>query len=545
MPDASDRIALPIRVHDFLLACAGRVDDDVLTDAREFLAVAELDRAVELLAGSLVAGRVPVTADEREELRDLVDAVRSTRAMVDRLTIDDLSLPPRHRFTVGLDPDPAPEEGVAEAVSRVVDALPDIRSLACVWRTTPSGSPAGPVPQRLVLVETGPDGFAPSIAYRVEQALRRSGIRAVVEVVEAGADLHMYHRDALASARQVSMRSLGNGRSPAGSRSTSRLSTSAPAPPAVAEEPSYADQPTPRTVTSTRRRAAHSENRVENRSDSRAENRSAHADKRQGAESASGRWQQRVGGADQPGPPPAPAPPPMVTPIPPPVEHSQPPLDQFPVDEVPMDHGQVEHGHAAPDHSLSSVEHSDTRADSPAVDPEQAPAPRVSQIPSMPDLPPTPTMAAEPAPGRNRQAESRRGLAPVDPPSAVPPVMPAAPPVSSANGAGPPVEAAPGEPLSVGRPRADAGSGDPDADLSQREKELLRQLHEELAKREEQTTDPAAEPFGWHVDRSAGQRSGSFPPVEYSGPPWQQNSAAAAAEQTAVNGIPPYGMPPN
>src|ERR1051326_1889932 len=86
--ESSDRVALPIRVHDFLLTCAGRIDDDALTDARELLAVAELDRAVDLLTASLVAGRIPMSADERDELRDLVHAVRSSPALVDRVIVN-------------------------------------------------------------------------------------------------------------------------------------------------------------------------------------------------------------------------------------------------------------------------------------------------------------------------------------------------------------------------------------------------------------------------------------------------------------------------
>src|SRR5207249_4942376 len=79
----------------------------------------------------------------------------------------------------------------------------DIRSVSCVWRTTPAGSVSGSVPQRVVLVETGPDGFAPSAAYRLEQALRRTGIRAVVEAVQAGGELSRYHRSALDASRRV------------------------------------------------------------------------------------------------------------------------------------------------------------------------------------------------------------------------------------------------------------------------------------------------------------------------------------------------------
>ncbi|HEY3752456.1 MAG TPA: hypothetical protein VGL80_25005, partial [Pseudonocardiaceae bacterium] len=130
MADSSDRIALPIRVHEFLLACAGRIDDDALTDARELLAMAELDRAVELITASLVAGRIRLSADERDELLDLVDAVRSSPALVDRVLVDDSVPPPRHRFTIGGMDDPSPETGVLEAVGRVIEVLPDIRSLS-------------------------------------------------------------------------------------------------------------------------------------------------------------------------------------------------------------------------------------------------------------------------------------------------------------------------------------------------------------------------------------------------------------------------------
>jgi hypothetical protein len=162
----------------------------------------------------------------------------------------------------------------------------------------------------------------------------------------------------------------------------------------------------------------------------------------------------------------------------------------------------------------------------------------------MPDLSGAPAMATENVTGRSRPSDSVTGLSPVDPPSAVPPAMPQGPSVGSGSTSGSNGsiggKAANGvsNGTSSGRSRSEsAKSGESDADLSQREKELLRQLHEELAKREEQTPESAAEPFAWHVDRSAGQRSGAYPAVEYGGS-WQGNP-----DQTAVNGIPPYGMP--
>lgn len=421
MADSPDRIALPIRVHDFLLNCAGRIDDDALIDARELLAMAELDRAMELITATLVAGRIALNTDERDELLELVQAVRSSAVLVDRIYVDDGAPLPRHRFTTGAMDDPSPETGVIEAVARVVDVLPDIRSLSCVWRITPAGSPAGPIPQRLVLIETGPDGFAPSTAYRVEQALRRAGIRAAVEVVQAGVELSDYHGDALAVARRISLRS---GRTHEPQDNDSSL---------------FADPPSPRPVTTTRRRSTAA---------------GAHADKRPSADHSSVRWQPRV---------------------------------------------------AVPDE--------------PTVEPEPEPA--------------FPTQSAF--------EDSGRPIHPVDEPEQLP------------------VVAEPEAALTAAPPGAD-----PDGDLSNRERELLRQLHEELAKREAEPQPdvpqppPPPPPVGWHADRSGHRppvppppgtaefnpvdfRQPEFNPNEFGGPAWHQSGPIDQAEQTAVNGIPPYG----
>jgi hypothetical protein len=293
----------------------------------------------------------------------------------------------------------------------VVEVLPDIRALSCVWRTTPAGAPAGPVPQRVVLVETGPDGFAPSTAYRVEQALRRAGIRAVVEVLQAGSEVTDYHADALAVARRVSLRS------PAGRPHDTAEGDAAGS--------LFTDSPTPRTVTSTRRRYSAG----------------AHAEKRSTVDASTGRWQPRVA-ADEP------------------------------------------------------------------VQPDKDP---------------------DPAPS------FEAGVRPIHPES---PVVEAV--------AVPVVQVEP-EPLPH---RPDPAA---DADLSTKERELLRQLHEELAKREGEPDEPKGN--GWQPDRSGqrhsapptyptttdaespGLRHAEFDPAEFGGPAWHNGST----DQTTVNGIPPYG----
>jgi hypothetical protein len=460
--DSPDRIALPIRVHDFLLTCAGRIDDDALTDARELLAMAELDRAVELVTASIVAGRIRLSADERDELLDLVDAVRSSPALVDRVVVDDATPLPHHRFTTGAMDDPSPETGVLEAAGRVIEVLPDIRSLSCVWRTTPAGSPAGPIPQRLVLVETGPDGFAPSTAYRVEQSLRRAGIRAAVEVVQAGVELSDYHGDALAVARRLSLR---------GMRSHETHDTNGDSGSV------FADPPSPRPVTTTRRRSTAG----------------AHAEKRPTPDHSAARWQPRI--ADEPSAADA-------EPDPAPVEV---PTASF-EDGVRPIHTEVQQVEAAP------PEHVHGPALAEPVQHDQA--------------------VHEPAPVQHEHVlhETLQH----DPMAG-------------------PIEQEPSPTMSGQAPLV---AGDPaaEADLSNRERELLRQLHEELAKREQ--SEP--EPTGWQ-DRSghrrpvnppgaefnpADFRQPEFNPNEFGGPAWHQSSPmleAGAADQTAVNGIPPYG----
>src|SRR5204863_1837170 len=72
-----------------------------------------------------------------------------------------------------------------------------------VWRLTPAGAVSGPVPHRVVLVGVGPAGFPPATAYRLENALRRNGIRASVEVLRDGTEAPEYHHAAMQYASQV------------------------------------------------------------------------------------------------------------------------------------------------------------------------------------------------------------------------------------------------------------------------------------------------------------------------------------------------------
>ncbi|MFS8100959.1 hypothetical protein LFM09_27940 [Lentzea alba] len=195
----NDGVGLPVRLHDLLLSMAGRVDDDALSQAREFLAVGELDRAVEMLVGTLLAGSIPVLPDERAAITWALHEVRSDASLTDRLPVVEVLPFVRHRFTSETDP----ASDIATALTRAVSVLPDVRSVRCVWRSSPAGSTPAPLPQRVVLVDIGPQGFAPATAYRVDSVLRKAGVRAAVEVLTVGTQLSDYHASAVTSSRPV------------------------------------------------------------------------------------------------------------------------------------------------------------------------------------------------------------------------------------------------------------------------------------------------------------------------------------------------------
>jgi hypothetical protein len=203
---------LPIRIHDLVLTLAGRLDDDALADIRQMLASAELDRSLEFLAGCLVAGRIVLTREQHAELEALFADTHLDPSVIDRVMVTDRLEAGRHRFAFGSVEGREPDRGVADAVRSVLGVLPDVRSMWCVWRLTPAGPASGPVPHLLVLVGIGPGGFAPATTYRVEDALRRAGIRASVEVLMDGVEPGEYHREAMRSARQVPFDGHGSNR---------------------------------------------------------------------------------------------------------------------------------------------------------------------------------------------------------------------------------------------------------------------------------------------------------------------------------------------
>ncbi|AXB45722.1 hypothetical protein [Amycolatopsis albispora] len=233
MVEAHDGLGVPLRLHNLLLAMAGRLDDSALSEARELVARSRLDEAAELTAGALIAGKIPVRSVEQRELALILEMSRSDATLVDEVLIDENEPEISHRFTG----ENEPERGIADALDRALQVLPDLRSVHAVWRNTPAGSVPGPLPQRVVLVEIGPEGHPPAVAFRVDTALRRVGIRSVVEVTGPGADRTGYYKHAMTSAN----RAWHAGTAPSGGQAPSvppappKAASHAPAPVATAE----------------------------------------------------------------------------------------------------------------------------------------------------------------------------------------------------------------------------------------------------------------------------------------------------------------------
>lgn len=229
---APDGPTVSLRAHSLLLALAGRVDDSALTSAHELVARADVDEAVELVVGTLIAGRIPVRETERRELASILELSQCDPTLVDGLFVDELASAQTHRFAGEVSEHGSPDNGVGTAVERVTRVLPDVRTVHAVWRLTPAGAVPGALPTRVVLVEVGSEANPPAVAYRIDVALRRVSIDAVVEVLSPESGRSRYHESALNSARHVyaDASPAESGGEPSGVRESTAPASTAPGP---------------------------------------------------------------------------------------------------------------------------------------------------------------------------------------------------------------------------------------------------------------------------------------------------------------------------
>jgi hypothetical protein len=186
--------------HELFLRLAGRVDDDLLADARELVAVGEDGHALELVTAALAADGTPLPPAVRAEL--------VTAATAARIDLDaEAALAPAaadttaHRFSPTADADVPVVAAVRELPNRLRDGV----RLRLAWRQTPAGPAPTPLPQPVLLVETAADGRPGEVlAYQVGAAMARSGVHVAVEVLTSGRPLTSYHTAALRDSAPLS-----------------------------------------------------------------------------------------------------------------------------------------------------------------------------------------------------------------------------------------------------------------------------------------------------------------------------------------------------
>ncbi len=224
-----------VDTHNLLLSLAGLVDDELLGWARELAAVGEFDYALELITATVSADglRLPEPVHAA-----LLVARRGQPAA--ELPAPEPEPAMAHRFLA----DPAaagfpPSIAGAFPVS-ALETLPGRLLRNCrlwiTWRLTPAGSASAPVPHPVLLIETADHDGADLLAYQVADLLWQAGVFASVEVFGADASLGEYHRAALDAANPLD----GTG----GVESTSSgVASAAPAAPAAPVAPARRPDP--------------------------------------------------------------------------------------------------------------------------------------------------------------------------------------------------------------------------------------------------------------------------------------------------------------
>jgi len=186
--------------HDMLLRLAGKAPDELVAQAREWLAegrVGELARAVVFTA---VAQRISLLEDDVVLLDTLLEDDNADATGLSQIEIAEYEFMPPFGFTVtqaGDDApagDPAAIDAIDQAAIDAVMAESGVHGLWRVWRRPADGSP-WPPPKRVFLVEMEADAELPAVTARMQQALSAAGeSEPQIEAFPTGMELPVYQR---------------------------------------------------------------------------------------------------------------------------------------------------------------------------------------------------------------------------------------------------------------------------------------------------------------------------------------------------------------
>ncbi len=187
--------------HDMLLRLAGKAPDELVVQARLWLAEGRLGELARAVAFTAVAQRIPLIEDDVALLDALLGEDNADATGLSQIEIAEYESMPPFAFTTtesgeevpGLDPG-AELDQVDRAASNAVAAESGAHGLWRVWRRPADGSP-WPPPKRVFLVEMAADAELPAVTMRLQEALGAAGENeSQAEVFPVNAELPVYQR---------------------------------------------------------------------------------------------------------------------------------------------------------------------------------------------------------------------------------------------------------------------------------------------------------------------------------------------------------------
>lgn len=180
--------------HGMLLRLAGRLPDDLVWQAREWLAegaYGELARAVTFVT---IAQRVPLAEIDTMYLAELLESAGEDSAVMAEAEVTRGDPMPYYEFEAS---SPDRDAAVADrAAVKAVERAPGVRGLWGTWRLPP-GEAAWPPPRRIFVVETDADADPVARTHDLQRRLAAAGeVHPQVEVVLTGETPPAYQRAA-------------------------------------------------------------------------------------------------------------------------------------------------------------------------------------------------------------------------------------------------------------------------------------------------------------------------------------------------------------
>lgn len=187
--------------HEMLLRLAGKAPDELVTQAREWLAEGRMGEIARAVAFTAVAQRISMLEDDVMLLDALLSDDNADATGLSQIEIAEYEFMPPFGFTVTQSGEEAPgsepgaeTDAFAQAVMEAIGAETGAHGLWRVWRRPADGSP-WPPPKRVFLVEMDEDAELPAVTARLQQAVAAAGeSEPQVEVFATGEELPVYQR---------------------------------------------------------------------------------------------------------------------------------------------------------------------------------------------------------------------------------------------------------------------------------------------------------------------------------------------------------------